>query len=328
MYDFSKVAQEAAHMANIDSNSGGSKEFKYKLVYPGQGRLKFRLLFNPKSGLIGRLITRHNVSGKKVLCASTYSHRDNCPICKVLKDIENMGISYPRELNPTTRGIFFAQFISADYEVAGGTLNRGDIFILMTPYIIYKSIMKWVSDFSNDSATMAKVFGAHECYAMVIEKGAEATDWAFRPDPNLTINSAKDDDAFAEMLDSIDSLYEVCGFHQEITPEEVSLMQTTADGLIDSYISGSLAQKSGGSSYTPEVKASPKVPIEDKPPVNPTSASKVVEISKPDNAPACWGGYTSPNDQDPSKRAARIRCQYCPENIKNQCMKNTESLPF
>lgn len=332
MYDFSKVAHEAAKIKSTDNGGGGSKEFKYKLVYPGQGKIKFRLLFNPKSGLIGRLITRHNVGGKKVLCASTYSHRDNCPICKVLKDIENMGITYPRDLNPKTRGLFFAQFISADYEVAGGNLKNGDVFILMTPYTIYKEIMKWVSDFSEDSATMAKVFGAHECYGMIIEKGVEGTDWSFRPDPNVTINSASDDDAFSEMIEGLDSLYEICGFHKEITPEEVALMQTTADGLIDSYISGSLAQRSGAPAYNPTPQATPEshIPKEDKstPKPEPTSVATGATGAKPSDAPICWGGYTQPDDTDPAKRASRIRCQYCPDVIKSACMVASSDLPF
>lgn len=331
-YDFSKVAKEAARST---AEAGGEQEYKYKLVYPGEGKIKFRLLFNPKSGLVGRLITRHNIDGKKVLCASTYSHKSDCPICKALEEVSNMGMQYPREYNARTRAIFLAQFFSADYEVASGNIKRGDIFILMTPYTIYKEINKWISDFSQDSAIMAKVFGGHEYCVQVIEKGKDSTDWSFRPDPNLTIESAKTDDEFAQLLESQDSLYELCGFHEKITPEEVALMHTTAEGIRDAFIGGGVQ-----AGYQPpvapvvdrniQVNPAPVSQPQYAAPATPTptvaqpttSAQPVAQpvvqtVSEAkDNHPSCWGNYVGPEVTDPSKKASQTRCKYCPVSVQ------------
>lgn len=340
-FDFTKVAQEAARSGQA---SDDKKEYRYKIVYPGQGKLKFRILFNPKSGLVGRLITRHNIEGKKILCASTYSRRDDCPICKALSDIENFGKSYPREYKPTTRGLFYAQFVSADYEVASGDLKKGDIFLLMVPYTIYKKINKWISDFSQDSIVMSKVFGSHQYFAQVIERGSEATDWDFRPDPNIEIESAPNDDEFAKMIEDIDNLYEAMGFHEKITPEEVALMRTTAADLVTSFISSDSAPKG----YTPPVP-----PVEDKMvKVNPTAISQAPqqvvapvaprpEVTSPvstpleqvthaapvsdDTKPRCWGNYVDQANDDPSRKSDKIRCKYCP--VSTEC-RASSTVPF
>ena len=351
-YDFSKVAREAARVASSEKEH---REFKYKIVYPGEGKIKFRILFNPQSGQIWRLISRHNIEGKKIPCAATYSHKDNCPICKALSDISNMGQSYPREYSSKTRAILFAQFCSADYEVANGNIKKGDIFLLMVPWTVYKQICKWVADFSSDAAIMAKVFGSHEGYVQVIEKGKDANDWTFRPDPNITLESAKTDDEFSEMLDGIESLYDQMGFHQECTPEETALMQTTAAQLIEAYISPSSAQ-----GYIPPTPPTDDVnPQAFKNPTPVTQAVPAVEVATPvapqsyptapqlatrqpktpepatqpvasqpqevvQDKPACYGGYVPADDQDPSHKAASIRCKYCP--MSQQCQ--SDSVPF
>ena len=333
-YDFSKVAMEAARVTN---NSGSTQtEFKYRLVYPSEGKLKFRILFNPKSGLVGRLITRHKINKNQVVCASTYSNRKDCPICKILEDIENMGMDVPREYKARTRGIYFAQYLSSDYEISN--VKKGDIILLMVPYTIYKEVNKWISDFAGDSSIMTKVFASHEGNVQVIEKGKGATEWSFRPDPYVTLESAPNDDEFSKMLENLDSLWDVMGLHEKVTPEEVALMNTTADQLRDAFMGGSVSQPTG---YVP-----PTPPVEDRPQVNPTpvsapvspsvgapqvganTATSVAEASKPINAPGCWGNFTSEEDAklDPSKKASSIKCKYCPMNVG--CKEVSEVVPF
>lgn len=325
--DFSKVAQEAARVAASDT--GNSRDFKYRLVYPGEGKLKVRILFNPKSGLVSRLITRHNIEKNKIVCASTYSSRDDCPICQVLKEIKNAGMSYPREYDAKTRAIYFAQYISSDYEIADGKLNRGDIFMLMLPWTMYRKINKWIADFSEDTAAMTKVFGSREYFAQVIERGKEGTDWEFRIDPNIVFESAKTDDEFAQMLEGIDSLNEVMGLHETITQEEVSAMRTAADGLRDSFLAVNPTKESA-----PPVNPSPinaaSVAAASSSNVETVSQSATnSQSSNEDNSdkPSCWGHYVGPDNTDPTKKTSVIRCKYCPFN--EICKVETDkNLPF
>ena len=83
-FDLSQVLQQANQVSAESGESSGGRE---KLIYPQNGKLKVRILFNPKSQVVIRKFERHTVNGTKVPCMSNYGQ--DCPICKVLSDIKN-----------------------------------------------------------------------------------------------------------------------------------------------------------------------------------------------------------------------------------------------
>ena len=83
-FDLSSLINQATQFTeNQQNNQNGGP----KLVYPGPGTLKVKLLYNPKSNLVARQIKRHKVENASATCLGTYGME--CPICKSVANIKN-----------------------------------------------------------------------------------------------------------------------------------------------------------------------------------------------------------------------------------------------
>ena len=347
MYDFSKAQQTIQHSNSTDNKA------KYQLVYPGEGKLYFRPMFNPKSEQFYRLIKRHKIQGKNYQCKTTYGgKKDDCPICKMLSNIENAGIQVPKEYNAKVRCIMFAQFIGADYEVAKGQLNKGDIFLLMVPYTIFKQFNGWLSDYFAEGAEGARehFVASPEATICVIEKGKDANDWQFRENNKMQFQSAETADDWRNILDSLDDLYEQMGFHTEFKAEDIQPLNAVAEALNSAYFAHDNSALDGlsnrGQDEAPRAQdearpmtapaqqpvAQPQAPVQQQfnyaqtstpvAPRPPVATQPTPNVNA--NLPSCYGSFAAEGSGDISKEK---RCKFCPHKVQCKDVTPVEEQP-
>jgi len=173
-YDFDRIMQEEAKLAERMSNSKGSggKDFKYKLLYPGKGTTSVKLLFNPKSNMYKREFYQHDF-GKdegKTTCVRTYGM--TCEIDPVLRAIKNVT---GQELSHYSRGrgVSFVQFIRADYDVNGGAIKSdiqpNEIILLMYPWTVFRDFGLIVNQ-AKTKENIAKLISSNEGYVIDITR--------------------------------------------------------------------------------------------------------------------------------------------------------------
>lgn len=294
-FDYSKI-QEQLNSAKSTSEQPKTT-WKYKLLYPSEGSLNIRILFNPKSGLITRLVNRHNIGGSRVPCMATYTSKSECPICKVISQAEEKGIVLPYSAKSRVRVVFYAQFHSATYDV--GDIKKGDIILVMAPWSVYKDIQKFLTDISSSPDAMHQAFESASYFAYTIEKGKTNQDWSGRINPVITVRSADSNEEFQEMLEDIDSLYDaVAHIHETCTEDDLKLMNEAADQLRTELFS--------------EVSV-PQVPVSSN-----QEPDTIMDLSK---APSCYGNYIDEDCTDPSKAIQKIKCKRC--EFKSECVVKT-----
>ena len=307
MLDFNKVLKEISNASEKEYKKQ-EKTYKYKVLYPSEGTLNVRLLFNPKSGLITRLINRHNINGNKIPCIATYTSKNDCPICKAIWQAEELGITVPYKIKSKVRAVMYVQFHSANYDV--GDIKKGDIILLMVPWSVYTSIQKFITDLSAYPDALDKAFGSPEYNVFTIEKGPSNTDWSARLNPVITIKSAESVDEFETMLDDIDSLYDaVNNIHETPTESDMNIINDAADQLRNMLIS----------SQNDEVEDSIVNP--NKEPESVTSMINNFNAQSDklsENKPECYmKGYVPETSTDPTKVVQKIQCKMC--QYKTEC---------
>ena len=140
--DLSSVLNQAAQVTQDQDakDSGGMK-----LLYPQNGVLKVRLLYNQPSGVVMRKFERHKINGQNVTCMSNYGQE--CPVCKMIDSIQNAKGVDLWKLKRTTRGIAYAEYVDSDYrwENPNDAPAKGEIVLLMFPWTIYTDLNRLIS---------------------------------------------------------------------------------------------------------------------------------------------------------------------------------------
>lgn len=206
MFDLSQVMADAQKAKN-SQNEGGNNQ-GYKLIYPQNGTLKVKLLFNPKSGLVSRKVLRHNVEGTKTACLSMYGQ--DCPVCQAVTSIQNSKGIDLWKLKASTRGISFAQYIESDYrwDNPKDAPKKGDIILLMYPWTVYQDINKIIADAGQLADT---VVARNSGRIVKISRWVESNQTKYRAELDAfagEYQSCASDEEFAKVLNEMESLNE------------------------------------------------------------------------------------------------------------------------
>lgn len=282
----------------------------YKLFYPaGQTRAKLKLLYNVQTGLVGRAVTKHQftyavVNGKRFKvnppCLKQYGVE--CPVCSVTKNI--IDIKGKDVLTNTHR--WTQKYISFAYveEISGHPetdsekkVNPGDIVLFMYPNTIFKKVNEIIERCSS-TGDVDKFFAQNESvsFLLSVDSNASATDmYNFMPDAISTskiYNTPDGDVKFAEMLNSLPSLYEIY-LPEHATDEIVALNREVADELSKRFLSNNTPDATTAGIIEGEIKKQealqqativqnqpqPQVTINQIPPISPVANQVPVQTS-------------------------------------------------
>ena len=148
-FDLSKL-QKLAQEEIDERNSKESSRDGLKICYIGfNGKFRVKLLYDPKSQLLQRRITRHVVGKEKIPCLSAYG--EECPICKAINEAEDMygrDCGAWRTYGAKTRGISHAVIMGHDKKVFTGDNDPsiGDTVLLQYPMSMYNEINNLIVD--------------------------------------------------------------------------------------------------------------------------------------------------------------------------------------
>lgn len=317
-YDLSKAMQQAVSTAEKSGNNSG---YDYKLVYPQEGTIRVRLLYNNPSGLIIRKIARHKVGGKQVNCLSNYGV--NCPVCKALSDIENTKGQVPWQLKRSTKGIAYAEYIDSDYSWSGNTNipTKGEIILLMFPWSVYVDLSRLFNSAGDklESLVTSNVGGVFKI-SRWNDKGR--VQYRTEIDPFDHQHRTRDtDEEYFKLIEGLPDLNERI-IPSKVKDEIVNIARDTANQLTTEYL--------GNSVINPHVSASTAATsnyqsnnhggtINNYPNNNQqiaTQPSTSPASGTPNGAPPCFGKHNDPSI-NPNQ------CLMCPYEV--QCMASTSN---
>lgn len=241
-FDLSSVLNQAQQVSEQQS-SENSNNFP-RIIYPGMGTLKVKLLYNPKSGCVSRLIRRHKVQDKNHTCLKTYGQ--DCPICKMVENINNALNLDLWQFNDRARGLSYAQYVGSDgYSWDNDQPEVGELILLMYPWGVYQDINRIISGAGVNAEELiaknegkvlniihSKVNGRHEYKAEV-----EAFAQPFK--------SCKDDAEFESYLNNLYDLNEAIA-PREINQDLINDANDVAEILSREYLHGVSNAMSGG----------------------------------------------------------------------------------
>lgn len=236
-FDYQNAIAQAVASAK-GSSSENTQNYTYPLVYPSAGStLVVRILFNPKSGQIVRLVNRH----EKTACLKTYGVE--CPICKVMEDVKNMTGQDPfgRTKASRSRGIALAEFVSSTTEVKKGNQNvqPGEIVLLMFPWSVYSAINEMIQAIAQTPTGMDMAFG-HANTGMFVQITV-TSDFKYTcvQIPYMVSPIQRTDEQFLDMLEKCESLNEMV-LPSTINEEVSKSVQEYADSIYRQYMSPSI----------------------------------------------------------------------------------------
>lgn len=191
----------------------------YKLVYPQDGELKVKLLFNPPTQVVMRLVNRHMINDDRVACMSQYGKP--CPICSVVNKIEQLNPNMEDlwKLKNNRRAIMFAEYLSSSYSVSTDTRyqpQKGEVIMLMVPYTVYADISQILSKAGNNIVNyISENKGKVISITRYRDKGR--VQYSVEEDTLIGLHATrKSDEEFDELLMSLPSL------NEKIVPEHCS----------------------------------------------------------------------------------------------------------
>lgn len=248
-FDLSSV-MEAAKTAVEGTSSGNNYP---TIIYPANGTIRVRLLFNPKSNSVMRLIHRHKLDSGKIDCAAHYGQ--DCPVCKQLETIRAVKGLDLWTLKSKTYGIAYAQFIDVstgyDFGNRRNIPKRGDLIVLMFPWSVYSQISGCIQKAGENAG---QLLVENESKPIIIERKLSNDRVEYRVDVDTfsTYQSCDSQAQFDKFLMDLPDLSDT------ITPKEMpegllTKLQLEADNLNIKYLGG------GQTSYVPPIPSSSPV---------------------------------------------------------------------
>ena len=312
-FDFSQVLENANKSL---ANTSEGANYKHKLLYPGQGTLTVKLLFNTKSNIVMRLINRHTVDEKtKVACMKTFGQE--CPICKALEDIKNARGVDLSKLRSVVRGISFAQYVGSDYKIEG--VNPGDIVLFMYPWTVYKDISSIIAQ-AKTPEDLESLLASNEGFTFKIIRGAD-NKYTTQIDPFKKYKSCNSDQEFVQLLNGLDALNDQI-LKSPATEETLKEVKQYAQELQQKYLVNKGPQfvnngtQDSMSMANFSAMAAPQT-NQQQTSFTPTTPNVVPQVTNQNsNQPPCFGHH---GEQDMNK------CLLCPVEIQCGQMSN---IPF
>lgn len=252
-FDLSSV-MEAAKTAVEGTSSGNNFP---TIIYPANGTIRVRLLFNPKSNSVMRLIHRHKLDSGKVDCAAHYGQ--DCPVCKQLETIRTVKGLDLWTLKSKTYGIAYAQFIdvSAGYDFGNrrSVPKRGDLITLMFPWSVYSQISGCIQKAGENAG---QLLVDNDSKPIIIERKLNNDRVEYRVDVDsfTQFKSCESQAQFDQFLMDLPDLSD------SITPKEMpagllTKLQLEADNLSVKYLGGTQQAPV----YVPPVPLTPVIPM-------------------------------------------------------------------
>ncbi|AMM44892.1 hypothetical protein SP15_093 [Bacillus phage SP-15] len=157
MFDLSNVLNSAQQVKEQKDQQQKNNGNRRKLIYPADGTVRMKLLFNPKSGIALRKIGRHHVQGVKVPCLELFGKE--CPICKTLTNIKNVKGNDLWEFKRKERGLSYAQYIDDNYnrppnEKPENIPTQGETIIAMYPWSVYRDLQSIIAEAGANAASI------------------------------------------------------------------------------------------------------------------------------------------------------------------------------
>lgn len=241
-FDLSSVLAQAAQVtASAQEDSGGGM----KLIYPQQGTLKVRLLYNNAAGVVMRKFERHTINKQKITCLQNYGVE--CPVCKMIENIQNATGADLWQLKRTTRGIAYAEYIDSDYkwDNPNDAPKKGEIVILMFPWTIYTDLNRLITQAGQNiySLIASNVGGVFK-----ISRWTESKQTKYRAEIDPFDNAHQtcpSEEEYQKLLMDLPSLNEKF-VPIELTDNLTKAAQSTAEELNKEYLSPHVQQPNLG----------------------------------------------------------------------------------
>ena len=224
----SKVTQEVQ-----ESNNYGNK---YKLIYPQEGTLKVRLLFNNASGTVLRKIRRHKINNQQIPCLREYDNHE-CPICKILSDIKNAKGQDLWQLASSTRGIAYAEYVESNYrwDKPEHEPQTGEVVMLMFPWSVYSELNQLISSAGEN---IYGLIASNEGGLFVIERYKENNFTKYRTSIDPFVHNHKTratEQEYEELILNLPNLNEQF-MPIELDEKDLNKAKTAAEELSRTYL--------------------------------------------------------------------------------------------
>lgn len=310
-FDLSKLQQLAQEEID-ERNSRESTGNGLKMCYIGfNGKFRVKLLFDPKSNLLQRRITRHVVGKDKIPCLSIYG--EECPICKAINEAESL---YGRDCGAwksygaKTRGISHAVIMGHDKKVFTGDKDPsiGDTVLLQYPMSMYNEINNLIVD---SGEYLESIVATNQGKTVELERtgGGSLGPMAFKANV-YAFGDEKvkaTDDEFDDLLNSLPSLNEEL-VPSQLTSEILEKARAAAETITAEYAGGSVINPNDKpvTPVTPTAQVTPQVSqtVSASGPIAAEPVDTQASTSSGD-APECMGKY----DENSTK------CLVCPHDV-------------
>ena len=307
-FDFSNVVNTATE---ITRNTEGEKiQYPYPLVYPTPGQtLMVKLLFNPASNSVVRLVNRH----EKIPCYRSYGIE--CPICKVMQQVvDSTGQDPFGKSKSKSRGVSFAKLISCTkpIEYNKKKLAPGDTILLMYPWSVYQQINQLISAVASTPSGMERAFCSADQGLFVQISVSDDYKYSTTNVPYMTFASGMTDEQYMKSLEEMPSLSE------QVIPSKIddkvnAQVKEYADNIYREFIAPRVPNQNVTANTTPVTLYT--IPTMANP--TPTPTQPTPQIS---NKPVCFGKYV---ENQPT-------CICCPFEVECMTEKNKTDaeIPF
>lgn len=302
-FDLSSVLATAQEVSKTGSSKSDEGASGYRFLYPRLGTLKVKLLYNPKSKMLGRVTKKHVVENSKAICLSMYGH--DCPICKVLKDIKNAVGQDMWKYNARVKAVIFAQYVGATnytWDKDNPEPKPGEVVLLMAPWTVYQDINRLLASCGSHAeqliaTNVGKVVNISRWQENGMTKYQCAVD-AFASD----FQSTGSEEEFVKMLNdlpSLDDLNAPSAISEEIIKKTNEVAENLSRELLKPVNSAPVQASTA-------FQASPQ-------PVAPAAPASIPSIK---DFP-CMGNY-NPND---------TKCLACAKGVSCKLF-GSDSVPF